>query len=246
MSGDTQDGGGRERAEPGITPETGGQSRARLSTEAGGQSGDSGDNYPDEAAISRLSDVDNAVDGAQPVDDPADKDLAHSALADARRTARGRPDRRGLAARRRIRTENLAGRRPSDRNSGGYSGPGFDPSTDPQRIGPLLAGLAQDQGWDRPLAQARVFSDWPQLVGADIAAHASPQSLRDGELRITAESTAWATQLRLLASTLLARLVAELGKDVVTKLVITGPTAPSWKHGGRSLRNARGPRDTYG
>ena len=103
-----------------------------------------------------------------------------------------------------------------------------------------------ERGWDRPLAQARVFAEWPALVGADVAAHCAPQSLHEGELQIAAESTAWATQLRLLAATLLARLVAELGPDVVTKLHITGPTGPSWKHGGRRVRGARGPRDTYG
>jgi predicted nucleic acid-binding Zn ribbon protein len=91
-----------------------------------------------------------------------------------------------------------------------------------------------------------VFAEWPALVGADVAAHCTPLTLTDGELRITAESTAWATQLRLLGSTLLARLVSELGPEVVTKLVITGPVGPSWKHGGRSVRGARGPRDTYG
>ena len=101
-------------------------------------------------------------------------------------------------------------------------------------------------GWERPMADARVFAQWPALVGADIAAHCAPQSLRDGQLRITAESTAWATQLRLLAGRLLARLVAELGSDVVRSVVITGPTAPSWKHGMWSVRGARGPRDTYG
>jgi len=79
-----------------------------------------------------------------------------------------------------------------------------------------------------------------------VAAHCAPQSLAKGELRIAAESTAWATQLRLLASTLLARLVAELGPQVVTKLIITGPVGPSWKHGAWSVRGARGPRDTYG
>ena len=46
--------------------------------------------------------------------------------------------------------------------------------------------------------------------------------------------------------TLLARIVAELGPDVVTRIVVTGPVAPSWKHGPRSVRGARGPRDTYG
>ena len=110
----------------------------------------------------------------------------------------------------------------------------------------LVAGYVNERGWDLPLAQARVFADWPALVGAGVAEHCSPQSLHEGELRIVAESTAWATQLRLLASALLARLVAELGPHVVTKLHIAGPTGPSWKHGGRSVRGARGPRDTYG
>jgi predicted nucleic acid-binding Zn ribbon protein len=91
-----------------------------------------------------------------------------------------------------------------------------------------------------------VFADWPALVGVDIAAHCRPAALNQGELRITAESTAWATQLQLMASTLLASLARQLGPKVVAKIVITGPTGPSWKHGGWSVRGARGPRDTYG
>ena len=140
-----------------------------------------------------------------------------------------------------MRRENLAGRR-----RGGYSAPGPDPLNDPQLIGPVLAGYVAERGWQRPLAEARVFAEWSALVGAEVAAHCSPQSLTEGELRIAAESTAWATQLRLLSGQLLARLVAELGPDIVAKLVITGPVGPSWKHGGRSVRGARGPRDTYG
>ena len=167
-------------------------------------------------------------------------DLARSALADARGIAKPRR-RRDRDAARRTRRENLIGR-----NRGGYSGPGPDLDSDPQPIGALLAGYVEERGWDRPIAEARVFAEWSALVGTDIAAHCAPQSLVDGELRITAESTAWATQLRLLAATLLARLVAELGPQVVTKLAISGPTGPSWKHGGWSVRGARGPRDTYG
>ena len=44
----------------------------------------------------------------------------------------------------------------------------------------------------------------------------------------------------------LAKLVAELGPTVVTRLSIGGPVGPSWKHGPRSVPGARGPRDTYG
>jgi predicted nucleic acid-binding Zn ribbon protein len=182
-------------------------------------------------------DIDDDIDGPGP--DGTDDDIARIALAGARGTSRSNGGRRGNARRR---------RRPDEagRNRGGYSAPGPDPARDPQRLGALLPGYVADLGWEQPMADARVFARWADLVGADVAAHCEPQSLRDGELRITAESTAWATQLRLLAGTLLARLVAELGPRVVTKLVISGPTAPSWKHGPRSVRNARGPRDTYG
>lgn len=110
----------------------------------------------------------------------------------------------------------------------------------------MLADYVEARGWQRPLAEARVFADWPVLVGDEVAAHCTPLALHDGELKVSAVSTAWATQLRLLAATLLARLGAELGPDVVTKLIITGPVGPSWKHGGYSVRGTRGPRDTYG
>jgi predicted nucleic acid-binding Zn ribbon protein len=203
---------------------------------------------PDSRAFAEDSppDVDesaeNVVTSGEQAEGPVD--LAHTALSGARGIVQGSPGRfrrRDREGARRTRRENLAGR-----NRGGYSGPAADPTSDPQRIGALLAGYVTDRGWDRPLAEARVFAEWPGLVGADVAAHCAPQSLHDGELRVAAESTAWATQLRLLSATLLARLVAELGDGVVRKLHITGPTGPSWKHGGRTVRGARGPRDTYG
>ena len=173
-------------------------------------------------------------------------DLVRAALADARGIVRATPRRRGRDAARRTRRDNLAGRRRDADQLGGYSAAGPDPDHDPQLVGSLLAGYVDERGWSKPLAEARVFADWATLVGAGVADHCAPQSLRQGELRIVAESTAWATQLRLLAGTLLARLVAELGSDVVSKLHISGPVGPSWKHGGWSVRGARGPRDTYG
>jgi len=180
------------------------------------------------------------------VEEKLPADLAASVLAEARAMSSGRFRRSDRDAARRVRRANLSGRGGTGRNLGGYSGSGPDPARDPQRIGEVLGGYVADQGWERPLAQARVFAEWASLVGSDVAGHCTPQTLTDGELRIAAESTAWATQLRLLASTVLARLVAELGPDIVRKLVITGPVAPNWKHGPRAVRGSRGPRDTYG
>jgi len=162
-------------------------------------------------------------------------DPIKSALAGAQGIARGKPGRRT----KRRKTD------PSAPKQGGYSSAWPD-DTDPRPVGDVLNGYLVDRGWERPIAQARVFTDWALIVGADVAAHCNPVSLNDGELRVAAESTAWATQLRLLSSTLLARVVAELGPRVVTRIVVTGPSGPSWKHGKFTVRGARGPRDTYG
>lgn len=176
-------------------------------------------------------------------------DAAFAALQAAQRSGKGPAAGkrfRGTAAGRRNRAENMRGRgKNRKRERGGFSGPAPD-DTDPQLVGSLLAGYVSERGWQRPLAEARVFSDWATIVGADIAAHCAPTSLRDGELRVSAESTAWATQLRLLSSTVLKRIADELGPQTVRSVIFTGPAAPSWKHGAWSVRGARGPRDTYG
>jgi predicted nucleic acid-binding Zn ribbon protein len=132
----------------------------------------------------------------------------------------------------------------SGRRARGYSGSGPDPR-DPQTFGDVLAKLVKARGWQRPAAEATVFGAWERVVGPDIAKHSRPIKLDDGELTVEAESTAWATQLRLLAASLLRRIAAEVGHNVVRKLHIHGPAAPSWSRGARRVRG-RGPRDTYG
>lgn len=193
---------------------------------------------PEPENVTQVTGFSTEGGGKEP--DSVDKiaDPVKAALARAQRISRSRPGR----ARRRRREEAESG---GDAPRGGYSGAWPD-TTDPTPLGAVASDFVADRGWQRPLSEARVFSAWAEIVGADVAAHCAPSGLREGELRVSAESTAWATQLRLLAGTLLARIVAELGPDVVTRIVVTGPVAPSWKHGPRSVRGARGPRDTYG
>lgn len=125
-----------------------------------------------------------------------------------------------------------------------WSGAGPD-DRDPQPFGKLVSRVSLDRGWSPRLTDATVLGRWPQLVGPDIADHCTPVSLRDGELVLQAESTAWATQLRQLQRQLLTRLAASVGRDVVKRIRVVAPSAPTWKHGPRTVRG-RGPRDTYG
>jgi predicted nucleic acid-binding Zn ribbon protein len=135
-------------------------------------------------------------------------------------------------------------KRQARRRGRGYTGPGPDPR-DPQPFGSLLAHLLEVRGWQRPAAEARLFGSWAVVVGEEIAARCRPVKLEDGELVVEAESTAWATQLNLLRTKLLGRIRTGVGPDVVARLTIRGPVAPSWAKGPKRVRG-RGPRDTYG
>jgi len=125
-----------------------------------------------------------------------------------------------------------------------WSGPGPD-GRDPQLFGAATSDLARSRGWNGKVAEGSVFGRWRAVVGEQIAAHAAPTSLTDGVLTVSAESTAWATQLRMVQSQLIAKIAAAVGDEVVTSLKIIGPVGPTWKKGPRRVPG-RGPRDTYG
>ena len=158
-------------------------------------------------------------------------DLVRAALAQARAAARAKGVSPG------------APRRPL-RREGQRSGSGPD-ARDPVRFGDMINRLVAERGWEDTTAAANVLANWDRLVGPEIADHCRPVSLQDGELVLVAESSAWATQLRLMTRTLSARLADRVGDGVVTTIVVRGPAQADWRKGPRRVRG-RGPRDTYG
>jgi predicted nucleic acid-binding Zn ribbon protein len=160
---------------------------------------------------------------------------AREALARAKADARARGD---LPA--------AGSARPGARGPAGQGGrPRRPRRDDPQSLTLAIRGLIGDQGWQAEAAMGSVFGRWPQIVGADLAAHTRPDRFTDGELLVIADSTAWATQVRLLAGTLVRRLNSELGEGTVTKVKVRGPEQPR-RPGEWRVRGGRGPRDTYG
>jgi predicted nucleic acid-binding Zn ribbon protein len=127
---------------------------------------------------------------------------------------------------------------------------------DPQTLDVTLGRLVAEQGWVDDIRMHGVFGRWPTIVGPEVAQHTTPVSFHPpedgagggagGRLVVRTDSTAWATQMRLLAPTVVRRLNEELGDGTVAVIDVQGPTVPSWKRGRRSIRGARGPRDTYG
>ncbi len=139
-------------------------------------------------------------------------------------------------------------RRPrAERRTGPAKASGaFPDERDPQLLDVTVNRLVDDHGWDVDLRVAGVFARWAELVGEEVARHVTPETFNDGVLGVRTDSTAWAAQLKYLAPELVKRLNAELGHGTVTLVEIAGPHLPSWKKGSRSVRDGRGPRDTYG
>jgi len=118
--------------------------------------------------------------------------------------------------------------------------------TDPQSLQSVLSEVIAGRNWGQGVAEGNLFSNWAQVVGDEIAHHTTPISLVDGRLTIQSSSSAWATQMRLMQEELLKTISNSAPGALVEELNVIGPYAPSWKRGLRSIRGARGPRDTYG
>ena len=165
---------------------------------------------------------------SQPEHDPAGLDLAQSTVRSVGSTRRRR---------RRPRREpnpdpRVSGARPDDR--------------DPKLLGEAFENLVDSRGWAKELNVHTVLARWGALVGPVNAEHAQPETYADGVLVVRADSSVWASSLRAMAPQLVAKLNAELGDGTVRRVQVLGPEGPTWKRGLRSVRDGRGPRDTYG
>ena len=162
---------------------------------------------------------------------PDGLDLARAA-AKAAAASPGTPPRKTSGRPRRRTFTTSSGARPDDR--------------DPQLLDDAMGRLIAHHGWEVDLRVQGVFGRWAELVGQEVADHCTPESFDEGRLVVRTDSTAWATQLKLLVPSVVRRLNEELGHGTVTVIEVLGPHLPTWKKGLRSVRGGRGPRDTYG
>ncbi len=59
-----------------------------------------------------------------------------------------------------------------------------------------------------------VFGRWEDAVGPAVAAHVQPVRLDDRVLTVEADEPAWATQVKFLSSTIIARLAEVAGVSI--------------------------------
>ncbi|WP_280887709.1 DciA family protein [Streptomyces sp. LBL] len=174
-----------------------------------------------------------AEEPAAKTPEPSGVDLARVALRAAREQARARGD--------------AAQQKKQARRGGLRSGARAD-GRDPMAFGAAINRLITERGWETPAAVGGVMGRWPQIVGEDVAKHCAPETYDEGErtLVVRCDSTAWATNLRLLAPTLVARLNEDLGHGSVKLIKVNGPSGPPRRYGPLRAPGSTGPGDTYG
>lgn len=88
----------------------------------------------------------------------------------------------------------------------------------------LLTTFGKRLGMQDARATGVIWARWCDIVGAQIAAHAEPSSLKNGVLRIRADSPAWATEIGYLGATIASAANRAAGSKMVDSVVVwTGP-----------------------
>lgn len=168
--------------------------------------------------------------------EPSGVDLARVALRAAKEQAKAR----GAAAQ----------QKKQARRGGGLRSGAHADGRDPVGLGAAINRLITERGWETPAAVGGVMGRWPQIVGEDLANHCVPLKYDDAPeervLTVQCDSTAWATQLRLLAPRLVARLNEDLGHGTVRVIKVLGPGGPRKGYGPLRAPGSVGPGDTYG
>jgi predicted nucleic acid-binding Zn ribbon protein len=121
----------------------------------------------------------------------------------------------------------------------------FEDNRDPIKLSAGLDEVIGQFDWSEQLSKAELFVSWADIVGSDVANACSPTNLANGILHIDCNSTAWATQMRLMQSQVLAEVNNRYPNLQIREIKFHSPQAPSWRKGNRSVPG-RGPRDTYG
>ena len=89
----------------------------------------------------------------------------------------------------------------------------------PSPLGDILAGVLASSGVSERIEQATVIPEWASLVGPQIAAVTTPQSVTaDGTLFVAVTTNSWMMELSMMEPELLRVLNAKEGRLGVKRI----------------------------
>lgn len=91
---------------------------------------------------------------------------------------------------------------------------GHDDSEEPVTIATALDGVVRSLRGPSRRDVGGLFGRWSEAVGEQVAAHVKPLKLDGGVLTVEVDDPAWATQVKFLTPTIVARLRDVAGVEV--------------------------------
>jgi predicted nucleic acid-binding Zn ribbon protein len=89
----------------------------------------------------------------------------------------------------------------------------------PVAVSEAISSYLSRSGLARRVGQAQIIPDWPGLVGAQIAAVATPESVTpDGVLFVRVTTSSWMNELQLMTPDIMARINAGRGAGRITTI----------------------------
>ena len=80
----------------------------------------------------------------------------------------------------------------------------------------LVPDVMKKLGLEQRLQQSQAFFQWPEIVGAEVATHAQPVSLRNGMLIVSVDHPVWLQELsRYHKPLILQKVQGRVGKQAV-------------------------------
>ena len=114
----------------------------------------------------------------------------------------------------------------------------------PQLVGDLVSRFLQRAGLSARVEAASILTDWPELVGPQIAAVTRAQRLSDDTLFVGVATSAWMMELNLMKAELMRRINAGKREGRIRQIVFVmdeGSTVVSRQSPVTGRRSAGGP-----
>lgn len=98
-------------------------------------------------------------------------------------------------------------------------------------VSSVLEGLARRLGLESKLLESRLRRDWVSIVGEPIASNTWPDQIRYKKLYLLVHNSVWLHQLTFLKPTLIHKLNAVAGGELITDIVLRVGELPKADHG---------------
>lgn len=82
----------------------------------------------------------------------------------------------------------------------------------------VLAAVLEELGLGEKVVVYRAVTDWPEIVGPQVARHTKALAVEDKTLVVAVDSPAWMTQLFYLKAQLLEKIANRIGSGRIVEL----------------------------